>query len=179
MKKHMNFGRAFILVLAFAFAPSNALAQAEQASKTSAGMVFEMVREGWAMGRVNATFLRLYKSGRVDYEEGSRKMGQETYRKEKTATARLGARKISELIKLANQPDFLNARSEYKAFSAGIDAGNSARVIYFRKPGKQTIELAPYFSRRGQSAEPLPPSLKEFMEKVSEIANLMEGKLRH
>jgi hypothetical protein len=178
MNRDRNWYGAFLLSLAFAFAPLSALAQYKQTSKPVDKMVFEVVREGWAKGRVGAHTLRLFRSGRVTYEEASSKMGQEKYHTEKTASAQFQVKKISDLIMLANQADFLNAKGEYKTYSAGIDAGQRGQVIYFGKRGKQTIELAPYQSRRGQSAELLPESLKEFLRKVSEIENLMEGKLR-
>jgi hypothetical protein len=176
MNRHRNRYGAFLLVLAFVFVPFNTSAQNKQPSKPADKLVFEVVSNGWANGRVHAYTLRFYKTGRVIYEKASSRFQREKYRI--TGTSRVAAIKISELIELADQPDFLNAKDRYKAFPMGADWGNSKSVIYFRKSGKQTIELAPYRSRHEEMAEPLPESLKEFLSKVSEIAkNLPEGKL--
>ncbi len=177
MNKQLKCYGAFHLILVFAYVPFDALAQNKQTSKLADKMVFEVVREGWSMGRVHAYTLQLYRSGRVTYLKASSKMGREKYHIEKTATAKSQVKKISDLIMLANQTDFLNAKSEYKTYGAGVDAGQRGRIIYYGKRGKQTIELAPYQSRRGERAEPLPESLKEFLSKVSEIENLLEEKL--
>lgn len=128
-------------------------------------LVFEIVKDYVNTPKISGTTFYFYQSGRIDCRKSQRSLGKKTINSKKAKCFQTTPAKISELIKIAEESDFRQAKENYKFFKGGIDWGNSVYITYFSQNGEQGINLV--FT--DFQVEPIPSSLKKFLQKMGEI----------
>ena len=128
-------------------------------------LVFEIVKDYVNTPRISGTTFYFYQSGRIDCRKHQRSLGKKTINYKKAKCFQTAPAKISELIKVTEEADFRQAKESYKFFKGGIDWGNSVYITHFSQNGKQEINLV--FT--DFQVEPIPLSLKKFLQKLGEI----------
>lgn len=138
-------------------------------TKSKDTLVFEITDIYSNNMKSSSTTFYFYQSGRIEcqkYKRDALKKINTTSKKNKCFQTT--AAKMSELIKLAEAPDFQWAQERYTFFSGGYDWGKSFYIDYLSANGKKTIKLI--HSRFGDDGiEPIPSSLEIFLIKIGEI----------
>ncbi|MEK7724669.1 MAG: hypothetical protein AAB336_10000 [Acidobacteriota bacterium] len=139
-------------------------------TKTKDALLFEIEKysnPGGSRRLSSSNTFYFYQSGRIDCQKYKRDF-QKTTTGKKVKCFQTTATKISELVKLAEDPDFQSAKESYILFSGGYDWGKSFYIDYLGGNKKKTIKLI--HSRFGDDGlEQIPDSLEKFLTKLGEI----------
>lgn len=144
---------------------SSSLAQ----TKTKDLLFFQVIN-GRSNGlRSSSTDFYFYQSGRIDCQKSQRAIQKNTVGK-KYKCFQITPAKITELVKLAEEADFRDAKAKYMLYKGGIDWGNWAYIIYFNGKNQKEIKL----DHTEFELESIPYSMQEFLRKIGEIDKTMK-----
>lgn len=115
-----------------------------------------------------------YKSGRIACDVTTYDPRGREVKWKKVKCFQISQEKLDELIELAEQKDFLEAKPDYGFFIGGADYGTSLSLIIYRKDDEKKI----YFTnpRHSENYESLPQSLTTFLQKIAEIDDIFAVK---
>jgi hypothetical protein len=108
-------------------------------------------------------YFRLYQSGRVEYE-----IGDGNY-KLKLKTTKIDAKAVAEIIKLGQEADFQNAKSEYPRIRIWTDSRLETTIIFKNQMQEKKILVNNYSSYDKENAGHYPASLLKMLKKIDEL----------
>jgi len=138
-------------------------------------LLFDISVQSFAMGRTTKfpLYFRLYKSGRLEYEveqksDSATGIAGVVYVKKET---QLSASVVEELIRLAEEPDFLNAPGSYASLTPVRDASRSTIIVYSNsaRGREKRIVIRDYNPRHPRAESSYPKSLVKLLGRVSEL----------
>lgn len=166
--------RKQLLLLAVFFALMISLSEisfAQQKSQARDVLVFEISRTsnpgGYRGNLTSSHIFNFYQSGRIACGSISYDPRGKQIKSKRMKCIQISKSKIEELIELAEQTDFLEAKDSYSFFAGGVDHGKTFSIRYFRKNGKKEIFLTN--PKQSGNDIPLPPSVTTFLQRISEI----------
>lgn len=131
-------------------------------------LLFEIKRSESFGKRHSSSAHYFYKSGRIDCQGETTDPRGKLIKSQKNKCFQTSQAKMTELIGLTEQADFLVAKDSYIIFTAAKDwGGKSFSITYFGKNGKKKISLRSNLS--SSEIEEIPLSLKKFLQKMGEI----------
>jgi hypothetical protein len=114
---------------------------------------------------------RLYQSGRVeyevnpDYDPGAGEANHQLILKK----TKIDAREVDEIIRLGQESDFQNAKSEYPRFQIWTDSGLETTIVFRNKTSEKKILVNNYSSYDKDNPKHYPPALLKMLRKIDEL----------
>lgn len=163
------------IITLLAAMPYRVMASSVQADSISDSSRIILEISDYGAGMVNyqgeKLFCRLYGDGRFQYEVLPKyrpNAGRKNYvliKKE----MRLSKNQVSEIVNLAEQSDFLQAKDKYSELHSLIDAVFVKTIIYRNTNREKKIEIRNYDSSEVRAASYYPQSLVKLLQKLTEI----------
>lgn len=116
-------------------------------------------------------YFRLYGSGLVEYESNpdyDPNAGEANHQLILKKT-KIDAKEVAEIIKLSQQKDFQNAKSEYPRFQIWTDSGLETTIVFKHQTSEKRIVVNNYSSYDKDNAKHYPPPLLKMMQKIDEL----------
>lgn len=179
--KHVSLAALFAALLVFAL-PALAVSQrgepacAEAVRDDSASsdeVILNICNYGTGMVPLPRALLhlRLYQSGRVEYEvrPGYDPQVGEGNRRLLLKKTKVSAEDVAEIIRLGEQPDFQAAQSEYPVFRIWTDSGLKTTIVFRYKGREKKILVKNYRAGDEQNGSHYPASLISLLQKADEL----------
>ena len=111
-------------------------------------------------------YFRLYQSGRIEFERlSSFNAERKLVKYEFTLTPR----EVEEILRLAEQPDLLNAKGYYPAIALFTDMTTKTVITYKRNELSKRITIMNFKPGLPESESVYPRSLRKLMQKIDEL----------
>lgn len=141
-------------------------------AKSIDSILFKIIKTDFENTTGTEQVLFIYESGRVDCGHSTQTPTKKARLHKTIGCFQISESKISQLIKIAEMADFLNAVSSYRFFDGEKNSGSSATIIYYRQNAQKVILLGtPQTSENYLSP---PKSLNDFLREVQNIDEKME-----
>lgn len=153
---------------------------AQKTSKAKEAILFEIRKYSGSGGVWTSSekSLYIYQSGRIAFKSTSKvpfgpRRGENIVSKTNRCF-QITKEKLSELIELAGNTDFLESNDRYLFFAGGVDWGASFTINHIAEGGNKSISLTDI--KGSKNAAPLPDSVTSFIDKIAEIDETMKIK---
>lgn len=126
-----------------------------------------------AMGRTSKQplYFRLYESGRLEYEVWQKTDSDAGNAKQVLVKKEIQLSKptVKEFIRLAEEPDFLNARDGYSSLVRALDWSVVTTVVYSHRGREKRIAIRNYRPLHPKAESFYPKSLVKLLARVDEL----------
>ena len=141
-------------------------------SATTDRVLLEITEQvkGMAPYRGKYTQFRLYQGGRAEYETLERADSASEWRPVKHEK-QLGIEDYTEIIRLANNTDFLKARRNYPPLWSGVDVVYITTISFTLKNSLKDITLINYSPDHPRAPKYYPTSVIKLMDKAKYLRN--------
>jgi hypothetical protein len=153
---------AFFMAAGIAHAQNNQAQVVLEITRKGAGMTFPLKKQ---------VYFRLYEDGRLEYETPpvfSPEAERASFDLVMNQT-RLEPAFVTELIRIAEQPDFLDAPSNFRPFHTWIDAAMLTTLVYKRENKEKRIVITNYNPKHEEAGKFYPASLQRLLQRVVEL----------
>lgn len=153
------------------------------AQNNQAQVVLEITRKGTGLTfpLKRQVYFRMYEDGRLEYEtppvfDPEAKGPSFDLVMNQT---RLGPTVVAELIRIAEQPDFLDAPDDFKPLRTWIDAVMVTTLIYRHENKEKRIAITNYNPKHKEARKVYPASLLKLLQRVVELRPKTEDEKKY
>jgi hypothetical protein len=141
-------------------------------AQNSDSILFKIIKTNFVNTTGSEHVLFIYESGRVDCGHSTQTPTKKSRLHKTIGCFQVSENKISQMIKIAEMADFLNALSSYRFFEGGKHFGSAATIVYYRQNTEKIILLGTLQTSENYLSPP--KSLNEFLQEVQNIDEKME-----